>query len=246
MAAQGDCVVVDYGCPDGTADWVEAAFPQVTVVRAAVTGGFNPSHARNLGVEAARSDVVCLIDADVAVSSDFAEIALRQFDRRKYYVAEPLTGDISGTMLCHRAAFRFVEGYDEACDGWGGEDLDLYERFEFHGLERASFPASLLSALPHSDEARTIHHRERSKDFSNTVNLVYSHIKIDVMKLSESRLPLDYRRQLHADVEAACRRSLASQQPVRIEIPVADISVNRCEIGSTLAFTIDMSGHYRP
>jgi len=244
MAAQASCVVVDYGCPDGTGDWVESVFPDVTVVRADNADGFNPSRARNLGVAAARTAAVCLIDADVMVAPQFVDTVTSALDSRRFYLAEPFAGDVSGTMICDRAAFEFAEGYDEACTGWGGEDFDLYERFEFHGLQRASFPASLLSALPHSDAERTHHHAERSKELSNSVNLLYSHIKLDLMRLSGARVPLDYRRRLHAEVDGACRRSIETGSSVRLELPVTDVDVNGCALTTTLACTIDMrTGH---
>lgn len=243
MAAQASCVVVDYGCPDGTADWVEAVFPDVIVVRADNAEGFNPSRARNLGVAAARTSAVCLIDADVLVAPQFVAVVTAEFDPRRFYLAEPLAGDVSGTMICDRAAFEFADGYDEACSGWGGEDFDLYERLEFHGLKRASFPASLLAALPHSDAERTRHHAERSKEISNSVNLLYSHIKLDLMRLSGTRVPLEYRRRLHAEVDQACRCSVEAKAPVRFELPVTDVDVNHCTLATTLGYMIDMSAH---
>ena len=233
------CIVVDYACPDRTADWVETHFPQVRTVRVPEATGFNPSRARNLGVAAATSEVICLIDADVRIKPGFAASILAGFDPRKYYLAAPLIGDISGTIVCARAAFEFVDGYDEACSGWGGEDLDLYERFALHGLRRGGFAANLLDALPHSDALRTTHHAV-DKQLSNSVNLIYSHIKLDLMRLSGNRLPLDYRQRLHAQVHAACVESRERGTAVRIEVPYADIEINFCSMQTCLAYTITL------
>jgi predicted glycosyltransferase involved in capsule biosynthesis len=132
--------VVDYGCPDHCGDWVQANLPQVKVVRWPAASTFHAAHARNLGAAAAVTDVLCLIDGDVLVDPGFAPAILAQFDPRCYYLAEPLAGDISGTVVCASAAFAFAEGYDEACTGWGGEDLDLYDRLEFHGCAGIPLP----------------------------------------------------------------------------------------------------------
>lgn len=239
--SSASCVVVDYGCPDRSGDWVRANLPQVAVVRWPDTGSFSPAHARNLGVAAATTDVVCLIDADVRVAPEFAATVLAHFDPRRYYLAEPLAGDISGTFVCARAAFEFAEGYDEACMGWGGEDLDLYDRLDFHGMQRASFPARLLSALPHPDSERTEHHAMADKILSNSINLLYSHIKLDLMRLSGARLPADYRRTLYAQVRETCIASRAAGRAVRIEIPYADGTINYCGIQTTIAYMIDTS-----
>lgn len=240
------CVVVDYGCPDHSGDWVQAHLPQVAVVRWPDTGSFSPAHARNLGAAAATTDVVCLIDADVRVAPEFAATVLPHFDPRRYYLPEPLAGDISGTFVCARAAFEFAEGYDEACMGWGGEDLDLYDRLDFHGIHRASFPARLLSALPHPDSERTAHHAMADKVLSNSINLLYSHIKLDLMRLSGSRLPAAYRGTLYAQVREACIASRAAGHPIRVEIPYADGVINYCGIQTTLSYMIDTSKPAEP
>jgi len=241
--AQADaaCVVVDYGCPDRSGDWVARECPAARVVRVPGAEGFNPSHARNLGVAAAETDIVCLVDADTVVGPGFVEAVTAAFDRRAFYVPEPLSGDLAGTVVCDRAAFRFVDGYDEACSGWGGEDIDLYDRFVFHGLARRTFPAAMLSALPHDDAERTAHHVVRDKHLSNSANLIYSHVKLDLMRLANARLPLEFRQGLHARVAEACARSQATGGAVRIDVPYADVEVNFCTIASGLSYSIDVT-----
>jgi glycosyltransferase involved in cell wall biosynthesis len=67
MAAQNpdEIIVVDYGCPDGTGDWVEANFPVVKVVRIDDDPGFCVSRARNRGAAKSACDLICFIDADI-------------------------------------------------------------------------------------------------------------------------------------------------------------------------------------
>jgi glycosyltransferase involved in cell wall biosynthesis len=235
------CVVVDYGCPDHSGDWVQANFPQVTVVRWPDTGNFNLSHARNLGVATATTDVICMIDADVRLAPAFVPTILAQFDARHYYLAEPPTDDISGTVVCARSAFEFVQGYDEACAGWGGEDMDFYDRLDFHGLQQASFPATLLSALPHPDSVRTEYYAIADKDMSNSINRLYSHMKLDLMRLFGKNLSADYRSRINAQVRDAAIASSNAGRPVRIFIPFADGTINHCGIHSSLAYVIDLS-----
>ena len=243
LAAQPSaaCVVVDYDCPDRCGDWVAAHLPQVTVVRIADPGPFNVSRARNAGVAAARTAAICLIDSDVRIASDFVPTVLAQFDARRYFVADPLTGDTSGTVVCARAAFEFAEGYDEACFGWGGEDFDLYDRLEFHRIARAGFPARLVAALSHPDATRTLHRGMADMGLSNSVNLLYSHVKLDLMRLSGARLPADYRHRLYAQVRDACLVSASTRSAQRIEIPFSDGSINRSSIQTSLGYLIDVT-----
>src|SRR6266404_326707 len=66
------CVVVDYDCPQGTAAWVQQAYPQVTVVQATDQPRFELSKARNLSAQAAGAPWLCFVDADVQLSPHFA------------------------------------------------------------------------------------------------------------------------------------------------------------------------------
>ena len=87
---------------------------------------------------------------------DFLAEVAALLRRDSYFRAEPGSPmDLMGTVLIPRQAFEAVGGYDEAMEGWGGEDHDLYLRLQRAGLTRAAFPGRLLHALPHDDAART-------------------------------------------------------------------------------------------
>ena len=67
MVAQNpfEVIVVDYGCPDRTGDWVQANFPAAKVVRVDDDPAFCLPRARNLGARQASADWLVLIDGDV-------------------------------------------------------------------------------------------------------------------------------------------------------------------------------------
>jgi GT2 family glycosyltransferase len=68
QAAEGpiaEVILVDDGSTDGSADLIEAQFPQVRVIRLGHNQG--PAAARNAGIEAAKTSWVCLLDNDVVV-----------------------------------------------------------------------------------------------------------------------------------------------------------------------------------
>lgn len=230
------CVVVDYSCPDHSGDWVAANFPEVTVVRWRGAIRFNPAHARNLGVAAIDADIICLVDADVMVSPDYVPTLRSHFDPAAYYLGEPLTEDLVGTFCCTRAAFDAVGGYDEVCAGWGGEDLDLYDRLELHGLRRAQFDAQLVSAIHHSDRERTAFHSIADKYLSNSINQIYSRIKLDMMRLGRREFPLDYRRALHAKISEAC----ISGRTSRLELATGTHQINNFSIANSVGYVIEV------
>lgn len=241
LAEQPDtkCVVVDYSCPDHCGDWIAANYPGVMVVRWQGATRFNPAHARNLAVAATDTEVVCLIDADVLISLDFVPTLLSRFDAGAYYLADPLAEDLVGTVCCTRAAFDAIGGYDDVCSGWGGEDLDLYDRLDLHGLRRAHFDARLVSAIHHSDAERTAFHSISDKYMSNSINQIYSRIKLDMMRLGREQFSLDFRRALHAKISEACLSGSAA----RIELTVANYEINNFTVKNNVGYAIDVKRH---
>jgi glycosyltransferase involved in cell wall biosynthesis len=86
-----EIVVVDYDCPDGTADYIErhraewladSPAADLRTVRATNKTRFNLNEARQLGLDAALGTVTLLIDADVTVTLPrLPELAAQAFGR---------------------------------------------------------------------------------------------------------------------------------------------------------------------
>ena len=93
VVAQPDlaCVVVDFSCPDGTADWVQKHHPQVTVVEAANEPGFSAPRARNLGAAAARTEWLGFFDADILLAADFSTAVLPLLRPGAFFRPTPVT-----------------------------------------------------------------------------------------------------------------------------------------------------------
>jgi hypothetical protein len=155
-----EVVVVDYACPDRTADYVAANFPAAKVVRVADVTGFNASHARNLGARAAASDVLVFVDADVVLADSFiasVDASLGSNEYAKFPDAKTAReNSVQGTCVVHRRQFELVGGYDEVLTNYGGEDLELYERLVFAKFERRIIDAAqVVEVIEHGRAERT-------------------------------------------------------------------------------------------
>jgi hypothetical protein len=224
MVAQekADCVVVDYGCPEGAGAWARERFPQVRVVNAEGAEHFNRSRAKNLGASGAQTEWLAFVDADVLLNPDFLGRILPTLSRGRFYRPAPVVPDTWGTCIVSREDFWAVGGFDEAMRGWGGEDDDLYHRLiKLRGCLQETFSADLLQPIEHSDEDRLAHAGDDATRWvSQRANALYLHVKYDLMRtLAQPNLHADLRNQLYQEVR---RTVLADAQKggttTRIEV----------------------------
>ncbi len=207
------CVVVDYSCPDGAGDWVEANHPLARVVRVPGRSRFNASAARNAGARHADAPWICFVDSDVALEPGFADTLLPKLEPGGFYRAWSDDRGLGGTFACSRADFDRAGGYDEVYPCWGEEDNDLYDALEFLGLEARALPASMIRHLPHDDDARTRFYPVADRILGHAVNRVYRIVKWDTARLRRELLSLDMRRSLYDKISEVVTESIRSGRP---------------------------------
>src|SRR5574343_1053889 len=177
-----EIIVVDYGCPDKTGDWIELNLPGVKVVRVEDDPGFCLPRARNIGAQNSISPWICFIDADIITSSGWVDWMKTSLDPKFFYRAALKNGfrdpETYGTVICPRKKFIEIDGYDEAFRGWGGEDDDLYIRLSVHGgINEAPYPNVFVEAIHQDDAERTLFHDIKSKKQQGLINILYMNTK---------------------------------------------------------------------
>jgi glycosyltransferase involved in cell wall biosynthesis len=209
----GSCVVVDYSCPDGAADWVVANHPSVRVVRVPGQSHFNLAAARNAGARLADAPWICFVDADVILEQSFSASLSQVLAPGDYYRVVSGDGGIGGTFACSKADFERVGGYDEVYRGWGDEDNDLYDALQFVGLRQRSLPVALLKHMPHGDDERTRFYPVADRILGHAVNRVYRIVKWDTARLGRELPTLEFRRALYEKIAEVVTRSIQSGGP---------------------------------
>jgi glycosyltransferase involved in cell wall biosynthesis len=193
-------VVVDYSCPDGAGGWVEANHPTARLVRVPGRSRFNASAARNIGARHADAEWIAFVDSDVVLGPGFAAAVRRLVAPGGFYRCRSDDPGLGGTFVCASGDFERVGGYDEVYPCWGEEDNDLFDAFEFAGLERRAYPAELVRHLTHGDDARTRHYPVADKVLGHAINRVYRLIKWDIARVNRSPPDLELRRALYEKV----------------------------------------------
>lgn len=204
MEAQAgcECIVVDYDCPDGTAAWVRRNYPRVRTVEVRNAPRFQASRARNLGARAATREWLVFLDADILVEQTFSSALVGALRYGHFLRPAPLTRETMGSFACHRGDFFALDGFDEALEGYGGEDSDMYFRLRHFGRSHLTFDGRSLRPIPHDDRLRSAHHENPDIELNMLINASYNHIKYDLMRESGQHLiPEETRRGVYSEVK---------------------------------------------
>ena len=179
-----EVIVVDYDCPDGTADYVRRTHPEAKVVAITDAPIFNISHAKNLGAAAALGDWLVFLDADVMVAPNMLErvVAIIQAGRR-YYRFRSGNLALFGSCVVRRSHFREVQGYDAVIQGYGGEDNEFFERLERNKIARDHLEPGLIErSLGHGQEERVQFYKRKSLLLSIGINADYRVVKVALLQ----------------------------------------------------------------
>ncbi|MFO1123271.1 MAG: glycosyltransferase family A protein [Hyphomicrobiales bacterium] len=214
---RAEVVVVDYGCDQGTANWVRTHHPAARVVEVRDDPEFVAARARNIGAGHAGGTLLCFVDADVIMRQDLAPWLQQNQRDGQYYVA-PQNHELMGFLVVSRAAFTQSGGYDEAWRCWGTEDMELRQRLQFAGLTAAPIPADFLSVISHGDASRMLGARGGlpGKAEALTFGRIYREIMADAHRLTGQQLPRDARAEVFRILGLWARNENDDQRRIRI------------------------------
>ena len=234
-----EVIVVDYSCPEGTADFVEKEFPKAKVVRVEGEKGFSNWRARNLGAAAASGNTLIFCDADTILADNAAERIAGELPAKAYgFFKRNATerfnkaglrlgsNQLRGFHAIPATAYRRLGGYDEVLLGWGaGGDTDLEMRLALAGLSAHPLdPALVEDVVQHDNADRTRHHADSIK-VSYCAGLLYRRAKMALLNIRRRlNLPLELRQQLYAKARTAAQ-NLGTRDTVALSIDLEDKAI---------------------
>ena len=236
-----EVIVVDYSCPDGTADYVEEHFPSVRVVRVEGETGFSNWRARNRGAEVATSDVLIFCDADTFLAQTAVDAISATFPRRRFgFFSRKATlrfnksrvriGDnqLRGFHVIPAQAFRALGGYDEVLEGYAaGGDTDLEDRLVLRGIQRFELGDGIIEdVIEHGHETRFTYHSDPI-GMSYAAGILYRRAKLTLLRtMKRPNLDLKMRRNLYA-----VARKAASAIPAGKNVAVMNVTIENQPVG---------------
>ncbi len=204
-----EIIVVDYDCPDQTAQWLQEHHPQCVAIAVTDKSTFNISDARNIGLKAARGTWLFFLDADIVLSTDLVSKLRDQLSERHFYLLERFRHlGAYGSVLVTRAATDKVGAWDSRYVGYGGEDYDFFQRLTYAGLSMGFLRGEPAGMIPHSREERTRFHSVSKSQSLSTARL-YGAAKRDLIKIHRSaNIPGEVLSKLRAECEKSVQQAL--------------------------------------
>jgi len=241
-------ILVDYSCPDGSADWASQHFPSVKIVRLNEQGVFNLSRARNEGAKHAAATWICFVDADVLLAPQFCENIAEHLEHGFFCVFDTTSNKngIGGSCVVKQRDQLEVGGYDEAIDSWGSEDKDLYWRFENAGIKTKILQHDFIEDIfQHSDDSRTQFSSQKDIRLSHIIGSIYRYQKYLLLKVArETMRDLDSRKALYAQCKRIVEESYKAGTTAEfiLEIPTEkSIRFPFAEVKSIVKFEVDLT-----
>jgi len=148
-----------------------------------------------------------------------------------------------GTVIVNRCDFEAVGGYDEAYQGWGGEDIDFYRRLKVNGAAEGEYPSKFVLAITHGDAERSGWDRMDTKLQKNAANECYFEAKLQIARtLGEGQdLSLEQRHQLMSQVQTALKSWFEGDQRKPLTLRFSLNRMGQRQISETLIVGSEVS-----
>ena len=140
-------VLLDYNSQDGLDEWIRQNMQQYIDIGILIYYKtlepvyYFRSHSRNMAFRLANAEILCNLDADNFLGNGFASFMIEEFSKQNsiFYTSDDSSHDIFGRICVKQNDFLSIKGYNESLQGYGYEDVDLFDRLIKNGLKRKYF-----------------------------------------------------------------------------------------------------------
>lgn len=193
-----EVIVVDYDCPDGTADFIRQNYPAVKVAKVNDQPGFNVSAARNIGAGQATGEFLFMTDADMVYKPAFMQQLPQLLKPGTLALfGQGAVNSARGTCIVPREYFDKVGGYDEMLAGYESEDLDIYMRLDKAGISRVAMPTQGIERVIEQTRDQQLRYRKEDLKKQFLRGQLYIGAKEMLMSVEDIHdIPLPFRKRM--------------------------------------------------
>jgi glycosyltransferase involved in cell wall biosynthesis len=176
-------IVVDYSCPDQSGTWVEffrelTHYRNVHVVYCPGEKYFNKCRASNAGARVALTEYLCFMDVDNLASPNLVQELEKAILPGSFLHLSSKEIGLVGFVLCRKADWAAVEGYDEGIRGYGFEDTQFKFKLMSLGLRQITLNKDLVSHISHEDKLRVQNYQVQDMSVTSRDNTEYGKRKV--------------------------------------------------------------------
>lgn len=168
---------------------------RVTVVQVEEEPLWRQGRAQNIGLGLAASDLVLKIDADVATMDIRPYVERMAEEPGIFFKGFSKRGTSSGLCLAPRRRMKAVGGFHDHMSGWGGDDVDFYQRLRKRKLKPQIFKAE---SFREQDQKMSSKNSEAPR--------LDSEIIADPQQLAKQPFFSDFRNKLLARIQCQNKR----------------------------------------
>ena len=114
---------------------------RVRVIRLGEEALWRQGRAQNVALRYSKAGVILKLDADIELVTIAPYLEAMDRDPTLFYRGFSKLGSSSGSCLFRRQHGRGCGGWHDHMSGWGGDDVDYYQRLRRRGLRAAVFEA---------------------------------------------------------------------------------------------------------
>lgn len=156
-----EIVITDYESDDDITGLLnENKSEEITIrhVRCSSLPKFNLSHARNIGANHTKGDILFFVDIDTILPPNALNFISKNIKNNLYLAAtdskvqkEIING---GLIAVHSSVHVAIYGFNESLKGWGFEDIDYKQRLESLDMHFYEISTEVYICMDHPDEDR--------------------------------------------------------------------------------------------
>jgi GR25 family glycosyltransferase involved in LPS biosynthesis len=157
---QCEFILLNYNSNDEMDEWVAHSnfgkYCNFKYLKTTKYQHFNMSVAKNIVGNNAVGSVLCWLDSDSKLTSDYVDKMNSVFEGKssgqflsvEYNKSNPGT---CGRIACFREDYLEVGGYDESFEGWGYEDIDFTKRLQMISCKKVNIKSESIEKIDNSN-----------------------------------------------------------------------------------------------